>query len=1249
MAGEVFQPPWSVESTAEVVVHLAPLLRPGAGEDDQRTSTRRAFELIAEYVSACRAEEGYCIALSDQEHLGCFLRAHSEERPFLRELAEAGRLDAFAGYYQLSLQTAHSETLLRNLALGLLAHDGSMGLKPVTYLLPDAARPCLQLPQLLARVGVEVVVWVTEGSQASRTGPARPGLPAFCHLMAPDGSTVMLKLQLGWSATEEGGCLPGDLNELITAAAESFSRQARLGLNHDLLLLGGAATSPPKWLSGRAAEMAQLTPSLVLSTPKRYLAAVKPEAQLRRASLPLLGEELGGAAALNPRNWELCQASHLAENAILSAERLATIAHFAGARYPQAALDKAWRQTLFAQGHAGKAGGTWCFDLLACYREAVELSTEVSNRSLTYLSGMVDTRRARRAPREGTAIIVFNTAGWERTDLCEASVTLEGPLASGFELVDDHGRKVPVECVGEPPAGENSETPRTLLRFVAANVPALGYRTWYLRPARAMPPIVTGQPVDSATIENEFLAVSAEAAAGGGLTSLRDKATGREFLDRERGLGVELVALAASGEVVPTERPERPFVWEGPVSCELSIGSVSSSGARVSQRVTLYHGLPRVDVRTSVSDPTGGGHALALRLPLSVPAETIVCGTPFGAVLRREHNAWLDSGGQPPGRGFWLARDWVDVGEVPSLLVMSGSERKRAVPLGPCAIITSSDLRQRAALRALEEALLSRGVPCAPYLDSDEMESQSTACALRITLGRENAYSQRLLGEHPRASAALASALRDDEWAGVLVHSGSGAIPTLIADTSSPKGVPRLIEVLAAAVASDRLAIPEECDFVGGAAQTPAGQASPPHNGSVALIGTGPLAVAGDRAQGLLVLLGAGGLLRAQHAIVPHGGDWREGDITRIAGGISNPLIAMQAPLQAGDLPPQFSLCFIDQPNLIITACKPARPKTEGAGQDRREVLIRMYESRGTPTSARVDFGASPQEAWLSDSLESRGAALTIAAPRGGLLRGGAQTPSVSVEVGANEIITLGVRLAPLAAAEGGQPDLGPAGEPGEVRFSRYWDHNAGAAPLGGQPLTLWMRGELPVGKNTRFSLGLSNDSDREISGRVEVMGPAEWTLIPRQVPYRIAAGSEAVYEIMIVVPPDASPCFLRATTRDGVHTIQEVLPVGGIRPLSAALTRNGDAFLVTVDNPNPDYVEGEVTIITPPETWPGGYAPGIVWGGLAVVEPRLQCFRIEAGSRQVFRFPIGGKGDGLEAVARVAWYGHVQYAYMAA
>ena len=67
------------------------------------------------------------------------------------------------------------------------------------------------------------------------------------------------------------------------------------------------------------------------------------------------------------------QGQRAAETAVEDGERLATLAWLAGAGYPAAALDKAWRQLVYGAHHdaiTGTEGDQVYLDLLAGWQEA---------------------------------------------------------------------------------------------------------------------------------------------------------------------------------------------------------------------------------------------------------------------------------------------------------------------------------------------------------------------------------------------------------------------------------------------------------------------------------------------------------------------------------------------------------------------------------------------------------------------------------------------------------------------------------------------------------------------------------------------------------------------------------------------------------------------------------------------------------------------------------------------------------------
>jgi len=1246
------------------VIHLVPHFHyDPVWIEDQRTYTNQAFELIKQYLEACRTDPGYHIILSEMDYLRPFLAVHSEQRQFILELVAAGRVCTGGSYSQPNEMSIQGEPLIRNLLYGRLFHEGILGAKPTVYLPLDVFGHCIQLPQIASKAGYKAIVWSKDIVGA---------LP-LCFALAPDGSSLLQKHEHYWY-------YPETFEEFLDTVVNGLENQASLGLNHDLRLLGMDMAPPREWLAGKSEKLARRDPSIVLSTPEKYLAAVAPGLQAHRHSIPVSGRDLsffhGGTLVTRA---ELKIANRLAENGVLNAERWATLAALLGAIYPDAALDKTWRQVLFGQHHDGITG---CLsdipflDLLASYREALELSAEVENRSLQYIAGRVDTASARRAPRDGAALIVFNPLGWERTDVCRARVKLNGALAAGFRLLNENGREVPCQLAAASPAGEE---PWGDIVFVAAGVPSLGYQVYYLAPSAALPPSPAFAEQADARIENEALSVTGDPARGGCLSSIYAKALKKELVNKALGCANEVIALSekvdresapwelftTGGVLGSSSGPARVEVLEGPVFSQLRSTTSLPDRCELVQEVTLYRGLPRADLRTTVVGYHGLHELLALAFPLDLPGAAATFEDRFATVVRRRSLGKLDF------RTFWhqnlskcglgAAQNWVDVGPTPSLHVMSGNRSVGAFALAPCVIVTSGDPRDRAAARVLMTALLSRGVTCTHRLDSDEPEGDMAACVFRISLGRRNAYSAKLLEANPQAAARLTEVTAEQTWGGVVLRRPDPQgewpdVPVLIADTSDPGGVAKLAELLASAVPADDLRIAEAQDFSGLATAT--------EDAGIALINTGSIAASLEDDGTLVAPLfhtsswsthpwGEGRLERFfipehrthvfEHSLLPHAGDWRRGEVVRTGYEVNSPLRAVQAAIQPGVLPTSFSLVSIDAPDVLVAAVKPvgnplAEHKAIEHSRAAEGILIRAYEAEGTAVTAGIRFAASPEAAWTTDLMESKGDDLEIARPRWG------RPAEVQLDLPACGIASLAVKL-PSLAQQGPPKELGPSAEPYSPIHARYWDHNAGPASIGNLPLSLWLRGEVPVGQTTRFSLGVNNETlDREIAGTVSMIAPAEWTMIPRQIPYRMAPNSSAVYEIMVVVPPGAKPCWIRALATQGDCTVQDVMAIGDVKPLAARLERAPDGFTVAISNPNDDYVEGHVALITPMETW-GEAVRGY---GLCQVSPLLIPFRLEAGEERDFTFDCGaGSTNPTEvawAVARVAWYGNVKY-----
>ncbi|MBN1461479.1 MAG: hypothetical protein JXA57_18275 [Armatimonadetes bacterium] len=1224
--------------------------------EDQRTYTNRAFDLIERYLTACEKDEGYHLLLSELDYLRPFLAARTDHRQLVNALIAAGRIATGGSYSQPNEMTIQGEPLIRNLLYGRLYHEGALGTTPTAYLPLDVFGHCLQLPQIAAKAGFQAVIW------------SKPiaGTPPIALALAPDGTTILQKCEPYWY-------FPETVEQFLDTVVNGLEHQAALGLNTDLRFLGHDMAEPRDWLAGRCQQLTQREPAVEVSTPDKYVAAITAELRLRQGALPITARDaawyhLGTAVT----RADLKIANRLTENRVLDAEKWATFAGLLGAIYPDAALDKAWRQLLFGQHHdaiTGVSSDIPYLDLLASYRESLDVAVTVEENAHRYIADRIDTAAGRRAPRDGTALVVFNPMNWERTDICRTRIKLEGVLASGFKVIAEGGREAPCQILARSERKQWAE-----IAFLAQGVPSLGYQTYYVAPASSLPEEPSFSDSSDGKIENDLLSITVAPARGGGITSLFSKSLKREFANPEVGPANELVVVSedagredapwelfTTGQVLRSrDLPARVQIMKGPVFSQLRITAQLPDRGTLIQEITLCRDISRVDLRTTIADYRGEHELLALTFPLDLPGAVPTFEDRFATILRRPSAGKLDFRTLREQNisdcGLGAAQNWVDVGRAPSLDIVSGRRPVASVPLGPCVLVTSSDPKERSAARILQEALVRHGVPCGHSLDSNALEDV-VGSAFVISLGRRNAYSTDLVEHFPDAAPRLAEGHGKEAWTGVLLHQPDArragqSVPVLLIDTNGNGDTLETARAFAAALDEGKVQLPESRNF----ADLP----KPAAEAGVAVINQGSLAASLEQDGTLVAPLfhtsawsthawGEGRLERFfvpehrsqvfEHSLYPHAGDWRQGGVVRAGYEVNHPLRAMQAHVSPGVLPTSHSLLSSEAANLVVVAMKPvgnplAEHKIAERSDPQRGILIRAYESAGKPLQAGLRFMESPESAYLADLLEAKTTELEVT--RGGLLRASA----LEVNLPPRDVASIVVKLP--ALAEAGPPkQLGPTAEPYSPIHARWWDHNLGAASLGNQLATIWTHGPLPVGETTRFPLGITNDArDKEIAGAVQMIAPEHWTMIPRQLPYRVQPNSPALYEVMVVVPEDAQPCFVRAVIEEGKQKLQDVIPVGDIRPLEISLTRETEGFSVRINNPNPDYVEGHVSLITPVETW----GPLVDNHRRATITPRLAPFRIEANSAQEFRFDAVGVVEDQWAVAKVAWYGNVQY-----
>jgi hypothetical protein len=579
-------------------------------------------------------------------------------------------------------------------------------------------------PGLMAAAGLTESSWAR--GPFHQWGPGRTAgdnrlmqFAAEFEWLSPDGAGLLTSYMANHYSAGWGMQQAGDLAAAEHDAYEQFRQLAPVAATRNVLLpVGGDHVVPSRWAAAihRDWNARYTWPRFVTALPREFFAAVREDAargdvwitpQTRDMNPVYTGKDVSYT--------DTKQAQRQAEVAVLDAERLATLAWLAGAPYPAASIDKAWRLLAFGAHHdaiTGTEGDQVYLDLLAGWREAWQRGADARASAAEFLAGLADTAGTARAAAAraaagaatgaaaggpdaaaaGTAgadartlaIVVLNTLSAPRSALATAVVRPPGP-AGWLELTDDGGLPVPflAQGVSRHPDGSLAEITIT---FRAAEVPATGYRTYLARltapavgaadasTAGAGPEGSGWQPAAGHAIENDRFAVTADPARGGTLTSVRDKRTGTELLS---GPGNELV--------LQPEHARHPRWGEGPwLLCPAGPGPGSSglqaevtaercpAGQRlvvrlrlddlqVTQETLLWDSAERVEFRTHVDGSIGSDKLLRVAFPAHVPGGLPVFHTAVSVIGRPPGPADTDVADNP----FTLdnpANEWFGIG-----------------------------------------------------------------------------------------------------------------------------------------------------------------------------------------------------------------------------------------------------------------------------------------------------------------------------------------------------------------------------------------------------------------------------------------------------------------------------------------------------------------------------------------------------------------------------------------------------------
>ncbi|HRT82398.1 MAG TPA: glycoside hydrolase family 38 C-terminal domain-containing protein, partial [Oscillospiraceae bacterium] len=414
------------------------------------------------------------------------------------------------------------------------------------------------------------------------------------------------------------------------------------------------------------------------------------------------------------------QANRLAENLLITAEKFATIGALYGADYPEAALDKAWRQILCGQHHdsiTGTNNEISFVDLMIQYREAVDLAAEIVKKSTTFIASGI------RHEQKGMPIVVFNPHPWQRQDTCQLKIRLEKD-ASAYVLIGTDGKEYGLQEICRDSDG------KSLISFMP-KIKGLGYASFYLEERRE--PAESGRlKAFENVIENEFYRLEVDPKKGGGIVSIFDKKARREVLKKgEDGPANRLVILKQVPDRMETQHE---FYTTGhkmfSADYEAQVESVKGNNftkliirfkmdtvAKIKQEVTLYQGLKRIDFKTTVEDYQAKDDLFTLTFPLDVKGGRPIFDDRFAPAVRGESDKKLEFQTHQYAMvsrcQVYAANQWMDYG--PGLTL--GINKRGSVNVGMSQIIRPKEESFISSTELLTKLLTKKAIPVTVYPD----------------------------------------------------------------------------------------------------------------------------------------------------------------------------------------------------------------------------------------------------------------------------------------------------------------------------------------------------------------------------------------------------------------------------------------------------------------------------------------------------------------------------------------------------
>ncbi len=525
--------------------------------------------------------DGQVIAIDD------YLEIRPEKRAQVEKCIREGKIQTGPWYILQDEFLTSGEACVRNLQVGMQEAKQYGAVGNVGYF-PDAFGNAGQMPQVLKQAGMDAVVFGRGvkpiGPNNEVTGGQYESTYSEMMWASPDGTKLPGILFANWY--NNGVEIPVDEAEAKVYWDKKLADARKFAATHQLLMMNGCDHQPLQKNITEAIRVARkLYPDIefIHSDFKKYVEAMEKEISENFSTVKgeLTSQETDGRWTLanTASSWMGLKVDNRAGETALErkAEPAAAMAQVIGKEYPEDQMTYSWKKLMQNHPHDSICG---CSvdevneEMKTRFAKSRQVADAIYDESVEYLTNKVNTAAL---PGDGEKVpfVVWNTSGAAKTQVVEKELHLfrdynlfvwdgyeaaEKVVLPAMVVRDADGNVVPAKIVdagiafGYDLPDDRFRQPymaKKVLVTFEAEVPAMGYRTYYLETA-AQAQDVDVVSDDANVLENDVMKVVVNE---DGSYNLLDKETGRMyenlgFYEDTGDMGNEYIYIQDSGKQV---------------------------------------------------------------------------------------------------------------------------------------------------------------------------------------------------------------------------------------------------------------------------------------------------------------------------------------------------------------------------------------------------------------------------------------------------------------------------------------------------------------------------------------------------------------------------------------------------------------------------------------------------------------------------------------------------------------------------